>query len=35
MVKDQKFIDMDIPIGFFDLHEQMGFKKLKDIQKIP
>ena len=26
---------MDIPVGFFDLQNQKGFKVLKNIKKIP
>ena len=35
MVKDPRFLDMEIPIGFFNLYKEHGFKKLKDIKKIP
>ena len=35
MIQDARFQDMGVPLVFFDLKDQAGFKKLKHIKEIP
>lgn len=35
LVQTPSFLEMNIPVGFFDIHKEEEFKKFKGIKKIP
>lgn len=35
LVQTPTFLEMNIPVGFFDIHKETEFKKFKGIKKIP